>query len=136
MIRAIQLAVACVAVLVATVGQLEAGLLIVGGDDAADITDVRNKINGTGLVSGPVDTFDFFQGRQLLGSCSPMTRCCFGTIMVVILIPLATFLRIMLTPAVVLCLEFLQMQVVDLEVVGQAAATIRSSLLVKTSVGR
>lgn len=67
MIRAIQLAVACVAVLVATVGQLEAGLLIVGGDEAADITDVRNKINGTGLVSGPVDTFDFFSGTPTLG---------------------------------------------------------------------
>ena len=45
-----------------------ASVLIVGGDSAADINDVQNKIASTGLVTGPIDTFDFFNGTPTLAN--------------------------------------------------------------------
>lgn len=43
-----------------------ASVLIVGGDSTADIDDVRNKILATGMVTGNVDSFEFFNGTPTL----------------------------------------------------------------------
>jgi len=69
MMRAIQLAVACVAVLVVTSGQVQARILVVDSP-ASDpwLPEVRNKLTETGLLAGPVDIFNSKYGTPTLGT--------------------------------------------------------------------
>lgn len=38
------------------------GVLVIGAEEAASITDVKNKLAGTGLLSGPIDIFEGSSG--------------------------------------------------------------------------